>query len=300
GRKAAMLADGVAISADGQRFTWSSGPAWQVSRDRAPATPVQLRRRQWADMMYDFVNAIFVDMDPAFSHLWRRPHPLPQAAWLEDQPADDTVVAVETDPLGGATRVEWLRWRLPPGVQELNIPIVGRARIWIDGVEHEITEQGVVHPGDAPTAARVAVMRVETTRGNSGGRLLHGPVSYRTGEGRMRFGLWAEQGLESYAGGIRYRRGVHLEARPQGKVWLDLGRVRGTAEVWVNGRAACVRVLSPYRFDVTALLQVGENQVEVLVLNTLAPYLKVQSPTFYVFPGQCNSGLIGSVVLLQQ
>ncbi|MFN3331929.1 MAG: glycosylhydrolase-like jelly roll fold domain-containing protein, partial [Caldilinea sp.] len=300
GRKAAVLADGVAISADRQRFTWSSGPAWQVSRDHAPVTPVQLRRRQWADMMYDFVNAIFVDMDPAFSHLWRRPHPLPQAAWLEDQSADDTVVAVEADPFGGATRVEWLRWRLPPGAQELNISIVGRARIWIDGVEHEITEQGVVHPGDAPTAARVAVMRVETTRGNSGGRLLRGPVSYRTGEGRMRFGLWAEQGLESYAGGIRYRTVVHLEARPQGKVWLDLGRVRGTAEVWVNGRSAGVRVLSPYRFDVTALLQAGENQVEVLVLNTLAPYLNVQSPTFYVFPGQCNSGLIGPVVLLQQ
>ena len=298
GRKAAVLVDGVAFSAEGQRFTWSSGPAWQVSRDGAPAVAVQLRRRQWADMMYDFVNAIFVDMDPAFSHLWRRPHPLPQAAWLEDEPADDTVVAVETDPFGGATHVEWLRWRVPPGVQEMTAPVTGRARLWIDGIEHEITEQGVVRLGEAPTATRVAVMRVETAHG-SGGRLLHGPVSYRTGEGRMQWGVWAEQGLESYAGGVRYRTHVRLDARPEGRVWLDLGRVRGVAEVWVNGHAAGVRVLSPYRFDVTAAVQAGENQIEVLILNTLAPYLAVQSPTFYVFPGQCDSGPMGTAALWQ-
>ncbi|HHW86712.1 MAG TPA: hypothetical protein GX400_10955 [Chloroflexi bacterium] len=299
GRKAAMLADGIAVSVDGHRFTWSSGPGWQVSRDHAPATPVQLRRRQWADMMYDFVNAIFVDMDPAFSHLWRRPHPLPQAAWLEDEPADDTVVAVETDPFGGVTRVEWLRWRIPPGVQEMSIPVAGRARLWIDGVEQPIDAQGVVRLGEEPTATRVAVLRVETARGDSGGRLLRGPVSYRTGEGRMRFGLWAEQGLESYAGGVRYRTHVALDVLPEGKVWLDLGRVRGTAEAWVNGRSVGVRVLSPYRFDVTAALMAGENQIEVLVLNTLAPYLDVQSPTFYVFPGQCDSGPAGTAVLVQ-
>lgn len=300
GRKAAVLADGVAVSVDGQRFTWSSGPGWQVSRDGAPAVPVPLRRRQWADMMYDFVNSIFVDMDPAFSHLWRRPHPLPQAAWLEDKPADETVVAVEADPFGGSTRVEWLCWKVPPGAQKMDIPIAGRARIWIDGVEHDISGQSVVYLGDAPTSARTAVMRVEPARGCSGGRLLRGPVSYQTGEGRMRLGLWANHGLENYSGGLRYRTHIQLDSPLQGRLWLELGRVRGTAEVWVNGRSAGVRVLSPYRFDVTALLQGGENQVEVLVLNTLAPYLNTQSPTFYIFPGQCDSGLIGPVALLQQ
>jgi hypothetical protein len=299
GRKAAVLADGVAVSADGQRFTWSSGPAWHVSRDSAPATPVQLRRRQWADTMFDFVNSIFVDMDPAFSHLWRRPHPLPQAAWLEDEPADDTVMAVEADPFGGATRVEWLCWKLPPGAQEMSIPIAGRARIWIDGAEHDITEQGVIRLSDAPTTSRTAVMRIEPARGCSGGRLVRGPVSYQTGEGRIQLGLWADQGLENYSGGLRYRTHIKLDSLPQGRRWLDLGRVRGTAEVWVNGRSAGVRVLSPYRFDVTELLQIGENRVEVLVLNTLAPYLDAQSPTFYVFPGQCDSGLVGPVTLLQ-
>jgi hypothetical protein len=56
-----------------------------------------------------------------------------------------------------------------------------------------------------------------------------------------------------------------------------------------------VRVLSPYRFTVTDLLRAGDNLLEILVLNTLAPYLEMQSPTFYIFPGQCDSGLIGPV-----
>ena len=88
-------------------------------------------------------------------------------------------------------------------------------------------------------------MRVEAARGDSGGRLLRGPVTYRTGEGRIELGLWAEQGLESYAGGIRYRRTVTLDALPAGRLWLDLGHVRGKAEVWINGQSAGVRVLSP-------------------------------------------------------
>ena len=118
-------------------------------------------------------------------------------------------------------------------------------------------------------------------------------------EGRLAPGLWAEQGLESYAGGVRYRRTFTLDALPDRSLWLDLGRVRGTAEVWVNGQPAGVRIWSPYRFDVTGLLQGGENAVEVLVLNTLAPYLDVQSPTFYVFPGQVDSGLLGPVHIVR-
>lgn len=298
GRKAAVVADGVAIDASGQRFTWSSGPAWQVQRDDAAPVPVELRRRQWADMKFDFMQPVFVDMDPSFSHLWRRPHPLPAADWLEDAPADDTVVDVAPDPYAGVAQVAWLRWRVPPGALEMNAPVQGHARVWIEGIETAVGADGQVHLGDKMTHARTAVMRVEAARGDSGGRLLRGPVTYRMGEGRIELGLWAEQGLESYAGGIRYRRTLTLDALPVGGVWLDLGRVRGTAEVWINGQSAGVRVLSPYRYDVTAWVRTGANQVEVLVLNTLASYLDVQSPTFYVFPGQCDSGLLGPVRML--
>src|SRR5437764_9747884 len=53
---------------------------------------------------------------------------------------------------------------------------------------------------------------------------------------------------------------------------LDLGRVRGTAEVHVNGEAVGVRIWSPYTFDVTNHLRPGENELQVWVYNTLGPY----------------------------
>jgi hypothetical protein len=78
---------------------------------------------------------------------------------------------------------------------------------------------------------------------------------------------------------------------------LDLGRVRGTAEVIVNGRTVGTRVCSPYRFDVTDGVRPGGNEIEIVVFGTLAPYLDAVSPTHFVFPGQRMSGLLGPVRL---
>ena len=107
---------------------------------------------------------------------------------------------------------------------------------------------------------------------------------------------WQEAGLVNHSGGVRYRR--HLDLGPLDDVALDLGTVRGTAEVFVDGESAGVRVCSPYRFDLSGRLGRGPVALEVLVLNTLGPHLDAVSPTPYVFPGQRASGLLGPVRLL--
>ena len=68
--------------------------------------------------------------------------------------------------------------------------------------------------------------------------------------------------------------------------------MRGTAEVFVDGASAGVRVCSPYTFDIDA--PAGAT-LEILVLNTLGPHLDAVSPTPYVFAGQRRSGLFGPV-----
>jgi hypothetical protein len=78
-----------------------------------------------------------------------------------------------------------------------------------------------------------------------------------------------------------------------------LGRVRGTAEVLVNGVPAGVRIWSPYIFDLTDHLSPGENDLEVRVFNTVGPYLDAVSPTRLVFEGQRVSGLMGLVKTLE-
>jgi hypothetical protein len=107
---------------------------------------------------------------------------------------------------------------------------------------------------------------------------------------------WDQVGLGSYSGAVSYHREVRLE-RP-GVVVLDLGVVRGTAEVHVNGQLAGVRVWSPYRFDLTGLVVDGVNRLTVTVFNTLGPLLDDTSPTAGVYAGQRVSGLLGPVRLL--
>jgi hypothetical protein len=106
---------------------------------------------------------------------------------------------------------------------------------------------------------------------------------------------WQDAGLPAHSGAVRYRRRIEVPAgrRPV----LDLGEVRGTAEVLVDGESAGVRVCSPYRFDLGDRVGDGGASLEVLVCNTLAPHLDAVSPTPYVFAGQKRSGIFGPVTL---
>jgi hypothetical protein len=277
-----VMVDGLVEGASGERLSITSGSHWQVKRDGGTAQPVKLFRIQWND--------------PAWPYLWRRPHPLPEAAWLDNTPNNGVVLPVVPDAQGRQSTIEWFRWQLPPGVREIHLPIAGHARVWVDGEEVTI-ENGTVRVPQSKAVERVAHVRVVPELGRTGGGIFNGPVTYSTESGAIRLGNWEAQGLSAYSGGIRYQNTFRLDTIPS-KLVLDLGKVRGTAEVRVNGQKAGVRVWSPYQFEMTDLAKTGDNTVEVLVLNTLAPYLDAVSPTHYVRPGQKVSGLFGPVQIL--
>lgn len=282
GQPMSVLVDARVESQNGQALTLISGAQWTVRRDEGVAQPAALARQPW--------------LDPAWSHLSRRPPPLPETMWLEDRPADATVVATVPDAQAGAVVPELFRWTLPVGATRMTVPVAGEARVWVDGAE--LKAEGATYALlPAAEGACTAVMRVVPAVGRTGGGVFEGPVTYEVGPGKVALGAWAEQGLETYAGGVRYGTTFVLDGLPDGPLSLDLGRVRGTAEVWLNGKQVGVRILSPYRFDLGGAVD-GENRLEVLVLNTLAPYLNAVSPTHYVRPGQELSGLFGPVQLL--
>ncbi|WP_187281026.1 hypothetical protein [Nonomuraea sp. C10] len=230
-----VLVDGLAVS----------GPGWSGD--------VRVRRRQHGD--------------PPALHLRLRPHPLPEAGWLDGRPV--ALPAGFAVP-GARPRTEVFVVEAPPGASGVE---AGGARArW--------TEDGAVE------------LHAVTAPGAQGGAAFTGPVRFTCGPGRMRLGDWEERGLAGYSGGVRYRTTVTARSGPG---VLDLGRVRGTAEVTVNGRPCGIRVCSPYAFDVD--LDDGDNVVEILVLGTLGPYLDEVSPTHFVFAGQRVSGLFGPVRL---
>jgi hypothetical protein len=275
GVPAAVLVDAVA-TCGGRDVLLMSDRSWEVEREGARVATVA-RRRQWGD--------------PAWAHLRRRPHPLPGAAWLEGAQGDVVVPLATSVP--GAPGVEWLRWRVPPGATEMRLTLGTEGTVYVDGRERAGGQGPLVVALDR--AARSVAVRAETT-GREEGALLDGPVQFTPGPGTMRLGDWEEQGLRGYSGGVRYRRTVAVEG---GGHVLDLGRVRGTAEVRVNGASAGVRVCSPYVFDLSGVLRPGDNELEIDVFNTLAPLMGATSPTPFVFAGQRVSGLFGPVRLIR-
>jgi len=55
-------------------------------------------------------------------------------------------------------------------------------------------------------------------------------------------------------------------------VFLDLGQVQEVAEVRINGSAAGVAWMQPYRLDVSGKLKPGKNKIQVVVANSLWNY----------------------------
>lgn len=96
-----------------------------------------------------------------------------------------------------------------------------------------------------------------------------------------------------FSGLMRYKSTFSMEKNIlQAIAVLDLGEVGETARVRVNGLEAGVRIAPPYRFEIGTLIHQGENELEIIVANTLVHELRdAMSMTLPMEP----SGLLGPV-----
>ena len=122
-----------------------------------------------------------------------------------------------------------------------------------------------------------------------------GAIRFKIGPGLMPLGSWDAMGLPHYSGGVVYTASVTFDEAPQGRVILDLGRVRGSVDVTVNGVPCGTRIWHPYRFDISQAVTTGENRLDIRVFNTLGPHFGDGNPTTFVFENQTCSGIYGPV-----
>jgi hypothetical protein len=152
-------------------------------------------------------------------------------------------------------------------------------------------------PAPAP-AGTAALLRLTGVDGRRGGALLDGPVEVDVVAAEVPLVAWEQLGLRALGGRLTYRTTVHHTAvEPGTRTVLDLGELRGTADVLVNGSLAARLVWGPWRAEVTGLLRPGENELAVVVRGTLAGYLDDASPTSGVYAGQVRTGLLGPVTV---
>lgn len=123
--------------------------------------------------------------------------------------------------------------------------------------------------------------------------------------------LGAEELLgRDFSGKMTYRKTFVLDekkSRKEERTILDLGEVFEIAEVSINGKTVGFRFTPPYRFDITEVLCLGENLLEVTVYNNTVnqkgggfmglSYENFNaSPVFVMEP----SGLLGPVTICRE
>ncbi|MGC0343035.1 glycosyl hydrolase [Streptomyces sp. SLBN-8D4] len=271
--------DGIYVDLVADTTALVSGPGWEARTGDWRGSTVEHEGR-WGELQHCGAAV--------------RPHPLPGAEWLAGAPVlGSSVLSLRsTDDLREAG--QRFRFTVPAGTVSLDLPLELPARVRIDGGP-ELALEGHELTWDQPLgkAAECEVVTAPTAvlRGGSAWR---GPVRVRTVPAPLPLGEWGELGLGGWSGGVTYARTLEVPAGPDPV--LDLGRVRGSVEVRVDGELVGEAFCAPYRFALRGTA--GRTvRLDVTVHNTLAPYLAEATPTAWAFPSQLPSGLLGPVRL---
>jgi len=140
------------------------------------------------------------------------------------------------------------------------------------------------------------VLKIEYQPGYRGMAAIPGYFKQTCGVGTIALGDWSEtDGLKAYSGCALYRKTIAISPDDlKNKLEIDLGDLVSSAELFVNGNSAGIRLAPPWKFDITSFAKSGENKIEVVIYNTLANnYTTI--PTRY--RGSIKSGLTGPVSL---
>ncbi len=179
------------------------------------------------------------------------------------------------------------RFTAPPGMTALVLPEGLDARVFAG--DEELACAGNRRTPAAPLKAATQLrMTVRATDGAYGAALIAEPLRFECGRGEMDVSLPIEaQGLEHYSGGVRYTRSVHIDDASQ-HVRLRLGDIDCAARVKINGADAGVLVAPPYELDISKWVRAGDNDIEVLVHNTLRNHMRTVPTNFCyeVSPGR--------------
>jgi hypothetical protein len=193
-----------------------------------------------------------------------------------------------------ADRIGWYRFEAPPGIKEM-VMNTDNATVWVDGIEVPVKD-GIAHVQQPPSGVSHVTIRMKMKHGEYAGAAFEQPIQLKLEGGTIQPGPWSDFALPTYSGmGVYKQNVIFNQAETQQKIKLDLGEVYVAAEVFVNGKPAGIRVAAPYKFDLSGLVQSGENEIEVRIANTLAPHYTIPLKAMHV--GPVKSGLVGPIHL---
>ncbi|WP_168122403.1 hypothetical protein [Paenibacillus sp. HB172176] len=258
GEGVAML-DGIIERVDGSCSMFCTGPSWLNERG------------QPSEVLHEAVLQ-FTETETMW--LPGRAHPLPHIDWLmpdaKPSPAPLPFVRDASQP----GKPIWLRFPLPAGAAALRVDCTGECECWIAGRRTAMRDgKASFEPQPAGTMAALRMMPSDTS---TEADVLRAPVRFEVEQAQGRLGDWrSELSLPHHSGVVEYE--TEVVWNEQSVAVLDLGHVRGTAEVWLNGRELGVRAWSPYRFKLD--VRPGTQHLRIRVTNTLGTHYEIGRPS---------------------
>lgn len=76
-----------------------------------------------------------------------------------------------------------------------------------------------------------------------------------------------DNNIKYFSGTATYKKIFNLAALPQGDIYIDLGKVMTMGKIYVNDQYAGGVWTYPYRINITKLLNIGSNSIEIKVVN---------------------------------
>jgi hypothetical protein len=193
-----------------------------------------------------------------------------------------------------------------PGLNSLTFAAHGKiSGVWINGSKAKAKAGQKLPDGSinymvnvkkpSPSGSQV-VLKIEYQQGYHGAGAIPQYIEQDCRKGLISTGDWSEiEGLTAYSGGAWYRKNISISGEElKNRLEIDLGDLVSSAELFVNGQSAGIRLAPPWTFDITRLAKEGNNELEVLIYNTIANNYN-SIPTRY--RGEIRSGLIGPVIL---
>lgn len=205
-----------------------------------------------------------------------RPHPLPGVGWImpESVVPNSAPVSFASD-MTKLGRPVWLRFPLPVGASGMYIEAAGQAQVWINGIEVPYTGGKVSFPPQA--AGTIAAIRIKPKGHETESAVLNAPIRFQVVPFQAELGDWRTAlQLPHHSGAVEYETTIDLNESHE--AWLDLGHIRGTAEVWLDGMPIGIRVWRPYHYALSTLTE-GIHRLRIRVTNTLGTHYEMGRPT---------------------
>lgn len=263
--KGEVLVDGVIELHNGESVSFCTGTDW---RDETGGEPG----------IHHFSVLQFAETES----LWitPRPHPLPNVGWLMPEHVPNPAPLPFTADPKELGRPVWLRFPLPVGATRMRISCGCPLRLWISGAEVPV-DAGLAEFMPQP-AGTIAALRIEPVGVLTDAAVLMAPIRFDTVPVPGALGDWRTAlSLPHHSGAVEYETTIET-VDDIAHAALDLGYVKGTAELWLDDKPLGVRLWQPYRFSLGEVLEIGKHKLWVKVTNTLGAHYEIGRPTSLV------------------